>query len=185
MCHQASSTVQYNTECDEAQAWARSKVHMAMAQISALTCVRFEPAQTFNTDFLAITSAEDGCWSYVGKIGGRQALNLGNGCISAPVAVHEIIHALGFGHEQSRPDRDKYISFKDEATALNYDKDTVFFVTGFPYDFASAMHYGANGEMFPRDPAVKSLGAGPNSKNTLLSGIDAAKINTLYGCDCP
>jgi astacin len=47
----------------------------------------------------------DGCWSSVGKQGGRQLVSIGTGC-NAPVAVHEILHALGMEHEQSRCDRD-------------------------------------------------------------------------------
>ena len=56
------------------------------------------------------------CWSYVGmlskgalKAGYKQELSLGNGCEFKGTAIHEIFHALGFEHEHSRPDRDKYI----------------------------------------------------------------------------
>ena len=60
---------------------------------------------------MAITSAQTGCWSYVGLIlNGRQELNLqpGNpGCLNgySGTAEHEMLHALGTFHEQSRPDR--------------------------------------------------------------------------------
>lgn len=50
------------------------------------------------------------CWSYVGRLGGGQQLNLGNGCDTIAVVVHETLHALGFLHEHNRPDRDQYVA---------------------------------------------------------------------------
>ena len=51
------------------------------------------------------------CWSYVGKQNGAgQDLSLQSpGCLRKDIIMHEFMHALGFWHEQSRPDRDEFV----------------------------------------------------------------------------
>lgn len=51
------------------------------------------------------------CWSFLGQTGGGQTLSLQSpGCMWSGVASHELMHALGFVHEQSRSDRDHYVT---------------------------------------------------------------------------
>ncbi len=50
-----------------------------------------------------------GCNSALGMVGGRQVINLADGCGTGET-VHEIGHAIGFLHEQSRADRDNFIT---------------------------------------------------------------------------
>ena len=49
------------------------------------------------------------CSSFIGRIRGSQELSLADSCLVEDVIIHEFVHALGFFHEQSRPDRDDFI----------------------------------------------------------------------------
>ena len=114
------------------------------------TCVKFYP-RTTEANYVAIQSNATGCWSYVGMNGGRQPVNLqSNGCLySIGTPLHEFMHALGFDHEQNRPDRDSYVSINmtnvGTGKGHNFNKDSAdtFTTFGMGYDFNSTMHYSA------------------------------------------
>ena len=56
------------------------------------------------------------CWSYVGQvqINGGQPISIGSGCGFIETVLHEIMHALGFFHTNSRYDRDSYVTVKED-----------------------------------------------------------------------
>lgn len=83
-----------------------------------MSCVDFVPWDGVAKDFLLIWPMKypAGCWSFVGRIGGPQLLSLmppdrrGPNCLgNEGRAMHEIMHALGIFHEQSRYDRDRFV----------------------------------------------------------------------------
>merc|ERR1712168_77562 len=76
------------------------------------TCVRFVP-RTDQNNFIYIWNG-GGCSSHVGLGGGRQKLSLGPGCRQKKIIVHELGHAIGLYHEQSRTDRDDYLMVREE-----------------------------------------------------------------------
>src|SRR5438477_433202 len=60
------------------------------------------------TDALVFEPGEEHCYSALGRTGGLQPVRLSAGCQSQEI-LHEMMHALGFVHEQSRPDRDLFV----------------------------------------------------------------------------
>ena len=90
-----------------------------------------------------------GCSSSVGKIGGQQYLSLGNGCMIKSTVQHEFIHAIGFDHVQSRPDRNQYITvhynnIQGGQGNLNFELLPSSWLTwGYEYNARSFMHYDA------------------------------------------
>ena len=86
---------------------------------------------------------DTGNYSYVGMIGGAQTLGMYNWTWRY-IICHEIAHAMGQVHEQSRSDRDTYVIIYfgniESGKEHNFDKETT---TNYgPYDFESVMHYG-------------------------------------------
>lgn len=79
-----------------------------MDEIESKTCVQFVEREN-ERNYLNIQKSVVGCSSYVGMIGGGQNLNLSTGCFSKFTVVHELLHAVGFEHEQAREDRDNFI----------------------------------------------------------------------------
>lgn len=125
-------------------------------------------------------------------IGGPQLVNLEiPGCVYHHTAMHEVIHALGFYHQQSAINRDDYVEIQweniEEDHKYNFDKQDESLITDFgvKYDYESIMHYSdtafsMNGQktIITKDPAYqKVIGRGRR-----LSDADIAKINIMYNC---
>lgn len=74
------------------------------------TCLKFVPRNN-ERDYISFESTRTGCWSSVGRIGGKQSLNLQSGGCTSKIGtpLHEICHAIGFFHEQNRDDRDGHV----------------------------------------------------------------------------
>ncbi|XP_055353507.1 zinc metalloproteinase nas-4-like [Paramacrobiotus metropolitanus] len=90
-----------------------------------------------------------GCNSYVGKLGKNQTINLevsSTGyCLRFKTVLHELMHTVGFYHEQSREDRDTYVETNrpNIQPKYYYAFDKISTTTfGLPYDIYSVMHYG-------------------------------------------
>ncbi|XP_029985115.1 meprin A, alpha (PABA peptide hydrolase), tandem duplicate 1 isoform X2 [Sphaeramia orbicularis] len=87
---------------------AKGCVHQAFEMYRLKSCIDFKPYEGEKT-FIKFEK-RGGCFSSVGDQQTGQILSLGSGCDHKAVIEHELLHALGFYHEQSRTDRDDYVT---------------------------------------------------------------------------
>ncbi|KAL3982219.1 Astacin (Peptidase M12A) family protein [Acanthocheilonema viteae] len=127
--------------------YSRSVIASAMEEYAQRTCVRWVPRSTEDYDYIYIMP-DRGCYSMVGKTGGKQTVSLGTGCIQKGIIMHELMHAVGFFHEQSRSDRDNHITVLwgniqpgMQGQFEKYDHGMTDSL-GANYDYDSIMHYG-------------------------------------------
>ncbi|KAL2735847.1 seminal metalloprotease 1-like [Vespula squamosa] len=156
------------------------------------TCLRFRPYKESDTDYVRIQGNRSGCWSMVGRHGKGQVLNLQvGGCVRHGVVIHELMHALGFYHQQSAANRDEWVVIHwdnikpgKEHNFKKYDRNTVTDF-GYPYDYDSVMHYSAHA--FSANgketiiPKVKDAKIGQRNG---LSKIDVSKLQAMYRDEC-
>uniref|UniRef100_A0A8R1DT04 Zinc metalloproteinase n=1 Tax=Caenorhabditis japonica TaxID=281687 RepID=A0A8R1DT04_CAEJA len=165
----------------------------AVAFWSNVTCINIYQSSTALNRIRVFKG--QGCYSYVGRISGVQDLSLGTGCEEFGTAAHELGHALGFFHTQSRYDRDNYISINyaniDPSFVEQFDKESssTNYNYGMPYDYGSIMQYGASSAssndkatMVARDAEYQDT-----MGSDFVSFYDISMMNEHYKCKelCP
>nr|QNH72382.1 toxin candidate TRINITY_DN22557_c0_g2_i1 [Pachycerianthus borealis] len=162
----------------------------AIQDYNTHTCIRFVP-RVFETDYLYIFPNQSMCYSSVGRHGGKQKISLGLGCSRKGIIIHELMHSLGFVHEQSRPDRDKYVKiFKKnikKGLEHNFDKFSGKLVThlGSPYDYDSVLHYNNHAFSTNGKDTIQAVGDSDRrfGQREGFSKNDLRQINKLYNCE--
>ncbi|VDM01209.1 unnamed protein product [Schistocephalus solidus] len=146
--------------------------------------------------FMLLNLNQIRCCSFVGRQSDRQPqkISIAPDCKSEGTVLHELAHALGFWHEQSRPDRDNYVNISfaniQPHNLHNFEKKTEHEVDslGEPYDYNSIMHY--DNFAFTKDAAEETLTPlsccpRPNIGQRQTPSVgDVKQMNRLYKCPC-
>ena len=162
-----------------------ARIDEALAYFAG-TNIHFIP-YTDQQDAIVFETSQGACKSYLGYVGGTQPIFLSEQC-SAQAIAHEIMHALGFLHEQNRSDRDDYIdiiwSNIDSRSSVNFEKfsNSMMKVSGLTkFDFESIMIYpqtmfSSNGQITMKSK-IDGFTVSPRQG---LSSKDKERINKIY-----
>ena len=128
-----------------------AQVQTAMSMLVAAkwgSAIQFVP-RTNQSDYLFYVADTAFNFSPVGRQGGKQEIHVVSWG-EVTVVCHETMHSLGYYHEQSRSDRDTYVTIhlgnvcqtccSGSSCDHNFQKESGSSNYG-PYDFDSCMHY--------------------------------------------
>ena len=150
------------------------------------------------------------------KIGGRADygrqnkrhnfwLNQATNGVTVGIVMHEMLHALGFAHEQCRKDRDLYVTIDNEKLDPYYKSELAIIPFGRNsglYDYLSLSHYPTSSfpkhegdatiipktqkelDLLPADKRVKAVKASVLGNSDHLSQGDCQMLLDFYGEEC-
>ncbi|EDW64333.1 seminal metalloprotease 1 [Drosophila virilis] len=193
--HWPNATVYYKID-EQFSAAQIQHIELGMRRLELVSCIRFLPASEETVDYVLVTVSTTGCSSKVGYIGSEQTVklkpsDLDTGCFRLGTIQHELLHTLGFHHQQSSADRDDYVKIVEEniteGKEHNFKKYEADRVENFdaPYDYGSILHYSS--KAFSKNGEETIIALDPDGQSQMgqrlaLSFADVSRLNTMYKC---
>ncbi|XP_038216209.1 uncharacterized protein LOC119835454 [Zerene cesonia] len=164
------------------------------------TCIRLQRLRERPVDKQSLQSVE---WLYITNPSGIkqcvhsnekkpnngvQMVVFGYDCMSLGEIVHEVMHILGFSHEHTRPDRDRYITILWDNIKPGYKK---YFsvreedpLSSLPYDYASVLHYPPRAFSRNGKVTIVTENGVKIGQREALSETDVEKVSIVYSAEC-
>ncbi|XP_037641929.1 meprin A subunit beta-like isoform X2 [Sebastes umbrosus] len=170
---------------------AKGVILRAFDQFRLKSCIDFKPRDS--EDYYLFIQKLDGCYSFYGKLSTiGQEVSIGRFCDQISTVEHELLHALGFFHEQSRYDRDDYVTIAFENIEPGFEQNFLAETNetstnqGTSYDYMSVMHYSKNeysngngSTVITKDPKFQDV----IGQSLEMSPTDVLELNLLYKCN--
>lgn len=179
--HWADNTVPYQISSGlDAQ-----KIFAAIEMLHSQTAVRFVE-HSGEPDFVVFQPSQQNL-SYLGKKGGLQEILLDPNNTSPGIILHEMMHTIGFIHEHSRTDRDRFLTVHWENIDPAYQAQFQIMTPELSltevsdFDFESILLYSSQAFTTSDMPSMtKKDGTRFKVNHSRLSQGDVAKVNHLY-----
>jgi hypothetical protein len=167
-----------------------------LTKVNDVPCIQFRPRNDADDIYISIQNGS-GCSSHVGYLQ-PYTLNRTVTLMHAPprtcmikgIVQHELLHAIGFWHEQSRTDRDDNVAVQwgniQPGLENNFNKYSAVDADdlGVQYDYGSVMHYGRNDFSKNGLPTLIPT-KDPNAvigQRVGMSPSDILEVQRYYGC---
>ncbi|KAL8623448.1 hypothetical protein ACOMHN_058893 [Nucella lapillus] len=166
------------------------QINAAIADWARYTCLDFRRSRRSDRNKIRFQNG-GGCYSRVGMVGGTQEVGLAVNCRIKRIIIHEIGHALGLHHEQTRPDRDGQVTIVSRNIAPNmlYNFQRYTWRTienyGVPYDYYSIMHYGKTAFSVNGGVTIQTKDSRYQNVIGMQTGLsfrDIKTMNLMYPC---
>jgi len=178
-------TVYYEFDANMTQA-TKIMALEAMSHWASVTNINYMYKTSSNKDYIRFFNGV-GCYSYIGRQGGKQDLSLDASWAVTGNAIHEFGHAIGLHHEHCKLNRDQDIIVStnniQQASLSNYTRVTSNSFFSFNFDYGSIMLYSSfNSTAINQNlPVMTTLsGSTWTAQRNSASAADIAVVNFIY-----